>query len=78
MVLRVFSDQQLSQDEYDQVTEILKQSNCPHESLSNTFPDKYQRLVEIGDEIHVYFSKLSSPLYEQVQLHFSIRDDNYE
>lgn len=75
MILRIFSDQPLEEQVYDQVIDILQHSKCPHESLSTTFPSEYYRLLEIGDEIHVYFSRLSAPAYEWVLLHFSTRAD---
>lgn len=63
-MLRIFSDQPLDESVYDQVMSIVQHSQCPHESLSSTFPEQYQRMVDFGDEVHVYFSQSSVPHYE--------------
>lgn len=67
MLLKIISNQPLEDDVYHQVVSIIRQSHCYHESLVNTFPGYYQKLIDFGDEIHIYFDSTSSSNYEYEQ-----------
>lgn len=56
MVLKVYSDEQLDKLTYAQIRDILRQSQCPNESLAYTFGDCYHAMVDLGDTVQVYFT----------------------
>ena len=41
MKVKVFTGQPLKVTDLKKVINIIQQSQCPNESLSNTFPDRY-------------------------------------
>lgn len=64
MLLKIISNQPLEDAVYHQVISIIRQSHCCHESLVNTFPGYYQKLIDFGDKIHIYFNSTSSSDYD--------------
>lgn len=61
MTVTIYSESPIDDTMYDQVLDILKHSQCPHESLVNSFGDQYYTMVNLGDEICVYFTDLQMP-----------------
>ena len=46
--MHIFSREPLTKEDLQKIEDILRESNCPHESLTNTFPN-YSGIS--GDEI---------------------------
>ena len=41
MKIVILSNQELSSSEKNKIKQIMKESQCPNESLQNTFPNRY-------------------------------------
>ena len=55
MLLKVMSEDSLSAIELKKVLDICKNSQCPNESLLDTFPKRYQRVQTDKKSITVIF-----------------------
>ena len=47
--MKIISKQPLADEDISKIEQIFRESQCPHESLRNTFPDRYNGLL--GDLI---------------------------
>lgn len=55
MLVKVLSEDSLSAIDFKKILDICKNSQCPNESLLNTFPKRYQRVQTDKKSITVYF-----------------------
>lgn len=43
--MTIISRKPLNEEQLNQIEQILRESECPHESLRNTFPERYGGLI---------------------------------
>lgn len=43
--MTIITREPLTKEDQQKIADIRRESNCPHESLRNTFPDRYNGLI---------------------------------
>ena len=72
MKATIFSVDPVSEKEAEQVKCILRESQCPNESLENTFPERYHgmKVVDSFGLLLIYFDGASRDVGQKLEIEY--------